>query len=94
MDETLDALAAKADVKTRAKEWASDTKDSVVEAAQDAATRVRERVPDAEQVGEASASAVDAARRNSRGIALGAAVAGLLVALLILSSRRRTRTRR
>jgi ElaB/YqjD/DUF883 family membrane-anchored ribosome-binding protein len=94
MGETLDALAAKADVKGRAKDWVADKKEAVVDAAKGAASKVTgagqsvtstmgEKTPDAQQVQRVARRAGGMARENPLGLAIGAAAFGFIVGLVI-----------
>jgi gas vesicle protein len=94
MGDTLDALAAKTDVKGRAKDWVSDKKDAVVGAAKDAASKVTgagqgvmstvgDKTPDGEQLKRAVRRTGGMARENPLGLAIGAAAFGFIVGLVV-----------
>jgi gas vesicle protein len=102
MGDTVDALAYKADVKTRAKESVSDkvssvkekvvgAKDSVTESvggAKESVTgTVGERAPDSEQVKQQAKRAVGVAQENPLGLALGSVAVGFVAGMLIPSTR-------
>jgi gas vesicle protein len=92
MDETLDALAAKTDVKGRAKGWVSDKKDTMVGAAQSVKSKVTGTTPDSEQVREKARSAAGIAKENPLGLAIGAAAAGFIAGLLVPSTKKEDET--
>jgi gas vesicle protein len=102
MGDTVDALAYKADVKTRAKESVSDkvtsvkekvvgAKDSVTESvggAKESVTgTVSDRTPDSEQVKHQAKRAVGVAQENPLGLALGSVAVGFVAGMLIPSTR-------
>lgn len=102
MGDTVDALAYKADVKTRAKESVSDkvssvkekvvgAKDSVSESvggAKDSVTgTVSDRTPDGDQVKQQAKRAVGVAQENPLGLALGSVAVGFVAGMLIPSTR-------
>lgn len=77
MGETVEALAAKADVKTRAKDKVADAKESVSVRTDDALHRVKETSPDSAVAAAAELS--EKARQNPVPVAAaGAFVAGFL----------------
>jgi gas vesicle protein len=86
MDETLDALAAKTDVKGRAKSWVSDKKEAVVETAQTLKSKVSGATPDRAQVKDTARSAAGVAKENPLGLAIGAAAAGFIAGLVLPST--------
>jgi gas vesicle protein len=102
MGDTVDALAYKADVKTRAKESVSDkvssvkekvvgAKDSVTESvggAKESVTgTVSDRTPDGDQVKRQAKHAVGVAQENPLGLALGSVAVGFVAGMLIPSTR-------
>jgi gas vesicle protein len=87
MDDTLDALGAKTDVKGRAKNWVSDKKDAVVGAAQSVTSKVSGAAPDGQQVKATAKNAAGMAKENPLGLAIGAAAVGFLAGLVIPSTR-------
>jgi uncharacterized protein YjbJ (UPF0337 family) len=87
MGDTVDALAYKADVKTRMKESISDKRDRLVEQIQGTKGKVGEATPDAEQVKEGAREVVGVAQENPIGLALGGLAAGFLVGMLLPSSK-------
>lgn len=80
MGETVDALAYKADVPTRSKEWIGEKKDAVT-------SKVGEVTPDAEQVRRRMAHMKRGVERNPIGLALGGAALGFVAGLLLPSTR-------
>jgi hypothetical protein len=98
MGDTVDALAYKADVKSRAKESVSDKVDSVKEkitGAKDTvagkATSARDSVsdstPDAQQVKQQTKRAVGIAQENPLGLAVGSIAVGFIAGMLIPTTR-------
>jgi len=80
MSETVDALGYKANVPARAKDWAADTKDTVV-------SKVSGVTPDGQAVKEKSLRLKDTAERNPVGLALAGAAAGFIAGLFTPSTR-------
>jgi gas vesicle protein len=76
MDDTVDALGYKADVKSRAKDKLSDTKDRIT-------GKVSDVTPDGRQVKRAAG----VAQENPLGLALGGVAVGVIAGLLVPSSR-------
>ncbi len=76
MGDTVDALGYKADVKSRAKDRISDTKDKLTGKVSDAA-------PDGQQVKRAAG----VAQENPLGLALGGVAVGFIAGLLVPTSR-------
>ncbi|MGN6257866.1 MAG: hypothetical protein ACTHN3_08980 [Solirubrobacterales bacterium] len=87
MGDTVDALAYKADVKTRMKESISDKRDRLVEQIQGTKHKVGEATPDTEQVKEGAREVVGVAQENPLGLALGGLAAGFLVGMMLPSSK-------
>lgn len=87
MGDTVDALAYKADVKTRVKESIADKRDRLKSQIQGTGHRVGEATPEGSQVKEGARQAVGVAEENPLGLALGGVAAGFLVGMLIPSSR-------
>jgi ElaB/YqjD/DUF883 family membrane-anchored ribosome-binding protein len=86
MGETIDALGYKADVKSRAKDRASDAVGTVKERLGMAGERASDAAPDAEQVKHQVRRAAGLAQENPLGLAVGAVAAGFLVGLAVPSS--------
>jgi phage tail protein X len=87
MGDTVDALAYKADVKTRMKESVADKRDRLVEQIQGTTHKVGDATPDAGQVKEGAREVVGVAQENPLGLAIGGLAAGFLVGMLLPSSR-------
>ncbi len=98
MGDTVDALAYKADVKSRAKESVSDkvdsvkekitgAKDSVVGTASGAKDSVSDRTPDSDQVKQQTKRAVGVAQENPLGLAVGSLAVGFVVGMLVPTTR-------
>jgi hypothetical protein len=98
MGDTVDALAYKADVKSRAKESVSEkvenvkekitgAKDSVTESVTGAkdsvAGTVSDRTPDAQQVKQGARQAVGVAQENPLGLAIGSVAVGFVIGMLL-----------
>lgn len=87
MGNTVDALAYKADVRTRMKESISEKRDRLVEQIQGTRHRVGEAAPDTGEVKEGAREVVGVAQENPIGLALGGLAAGFLAGMLLPSSR-------
>jgi gas vesicle protein len=87
MGDTVDALAYKADVKTRVKESIADRRDRLVSQVQGTGHKVGEATPDGEQMKEGARQAVGVAQENPIGLALGGVAAGFLVGMLLPSTK-------
>jgi hypothetical protein len=94
MGDTVDALAYKADVKTRAKESVSDKVDSVKEkitGAKDSVTGAKDSVadstPSGQDVKQGAKKAVGVAQSNPLGLALGSVAVGVVVGLVLPSTK-------
>lgn len=87
MSETAEALAYKADVPTRTKDWIEDKKDAVVSAVSGVTTKVGEVTPEGEQVTQSMNRLKRVAERNPLGLAIGGAAAGFIAGLLTPSTR-------
>jgi ElaB/YqjD/DUF883 family membrane-anchored ribosome-binding protein len=80
MGETVDALAYKADVPARSKEWIGEKKDAVT-------SKVGDVTPDTEQMKRRMAGMKRGVERNPLGLALGGAAVGFVAGLLLPSTR-------
>jgi hypothetical protein len=80
MGDTVEALGYKADVKSRAKDKMSETKDKLT-------GRVSSKTPDRDEVGRKARRAAGMAQENPLGLAIGSVAAGFVAGLLIPSSR-------
>ena len=87
MGETVDALAYKADVKSRAKERLMGTRDSIKSKVVGAGDRASGATPDGEQVKENARRAAGMAQENPLGLAIGSVAAGFIVGVVLPSSR-------
>ena len=80
MGDTADALAYKADVPTRTKNWLGDKKDAVTSA-------VTGHTPDGHQVKQQMSGVKHTAERNPLGLAIGGAAVGFIAGMLVPSTR-------
>lgn len=87
MGDTVDALAYKADVKTRAKESVSDKVDSVKEKITGAKDSVSDSTPSGGDVKQGAKKAVGIAQSNPLGLALGSVAVGVVAGLLLPSTK-------
>ena len=87
MGDTVDALAYKADVKTRAKESVSDKVDSLKSKVTGAKDSVSDSTPSGGDVKAGARKTVGIAQENPLGLAIGAAAIGFLAGMLIPSTR-------
>src|SRR3954471_18773490 len=87
MGDTVDALAYKADVKTRAKESVSDKVDSLKSKVTGAKDSVADSTPSGGDVKAGARKTVGIAQENPIGLAIGAAAVGFVAGMLIPSTR-------
>jgi uncharacterized protein DUF3618 len=87
MAETADALAYKADVPTRTKDWVGEKKDAIVSAVGGATATVGEATPDGADVAESVGHLKRLAERNPVGLAIGGVAVGFIAGLLAPSTR-------
>jgi hypothetical protein len=87
MGDTVDALAYKADVPTRTKEWIGDKKDAVMSKVGAAPNKVGELTPDSGEVKQSMSGMKRVAERNPLGLAIGGAAVGFIVGLATPSTR-------
>jgi hypothetical protein len=87
MGDTVDALAYKADVKTRAKESVSDKVDSVKEKITGAKDSVSDSSPSGGDVKQGAKKAVGVAQSNPLGLALGSVAVGFVAGMLLPSTK-------
>jgi Protein of unknown function (DUF3618) len=80
MGATVDALAYKADVPSRTKEWLGEKKEAV-------ASKVSDVTPDRRTLERRMSGLKDGAERNPLGLAIGGAAVGFIVGLLAPSTR-------
>lgn len=87
MGDTVEALAYKADVPTRAKDWLGEKKHTVVSKVSGASSKVGERTPDSQDVKRGASRAKRTAERNPLGLAIAGAAAGFIAGLVTPSTR-------
>ncbi|MET0557207.1 MAG: DUF3618 domain-containing protein [Solirubrobacterales bacterium] len=87
MGETVDALAYKADVKTRVKESVADKRDRFVGQIKGTTGSIGEATPDGQQLKDGAHRAVGVAEENPLGLALAGLAGGFLVGMLLPSTR-------
>jgi hypothetical protein len=87
MSETADALAYKADVPSRTKEWLGDKKEAVVSKVGGASGMVGELSPDGQQMRRRASGLKRTAERNPLGLAIAGAAVGFVAGLLTPSTR-------
>ncbi|MCW3049965.1 MAG: protein of unknown function ElaB [Solirubrobacterales bacterium] len=87
MGDTVDALAYKADVKSRAKDSVSDKVDTLKSKITGATDSVAESTPSTGEVKAKGRRAVGIAQENPLGLAVGAVAVGVLAGMLIPSTR-------
>ena len=85
--DTADALAYKADVPTRTKDWVGDKKDAIVSAVGGASATVGDATPDGAEVAQSVGRLKRLAERNPVGLAIGGAAVGFIAGLLAPSTR-------
>jgi gas vesicle protein len=83
MGDTVEALAYKADVKTRAKDNVSEKTDKVKEFFTGAADSVNESTPSTGDVKQAARKGAGLAKENPLGLAIGAVAVGFVAGLLV-----------
>ena len=87
MGDTVDALAYKADVKSRAKEKVTDKVDSLKEKVTGATGTVSDAAPSGDDVKQGAQRAVGVAQENPLGLAIGAVAVGFVAGMLIPGTR-------
>jgi hypothetical protein len=87
MGSTVDALAHKADVKSRVKESFAEKRDRLRAQMTGTASRIGEATPEGGQVKEGAQRAVGVAEENPIGLALGGAATGFLVGMMLPTTR-------
>ncbi len=87
MSATADALAYKADVPTRTKEWVGEKKEAVVSAVTGVTAKVGDATPEGEEVTKSMGRMKRVAERNPLGLAIGGAAVGFIAGLLAPSTR-------
>jgi hypothetical protein len=87
MAETADALAYKADVPTRTKEWVGEKTNAVVSTVTGVSSKVADVTPDGAEVSQGVNRMKRLAERNPLGLAIGGAAVGFLAGVLLPSTR-------
>jgi gas vesicle protein len=87
MGDTVDALAHKADVKSRVKESFADKKERMKTQMQGTTSRLEDATPDSGQVKDGASQAVGIAEENPIGLALGGVAVGFIAGMLLPSTR-------
>jgi ElaB/YqjD/DUF883 family membrane-anchored ribosome-binding protein len=87
MGDTVEALAHKADVKSRVKESIGDKRDRLRDQMTGTGSRINEATPDTGDVKEGAKQAVGVAQENPIGLAIGGVAAGFLAGMLLPSTR-------
>lgn len=87
MGDTVEALAYKADVPTRTKEWLGDKKEAVVSKVSGASAKVGELTPDGHAITQSMGNVRSTAERNPLGLAVAGAAVGFLAGVLVPSTR-------
>jgi hypothetical protein len=87
MGDTVEALAYKADVPTRTKEWLGDKKEAVVSKVSGASSKVGDLAPDGRGVTQSARNIRSTAERNPLGLAIAGAAVGFVAGVLAPSTR-------
>ena len=87
MADTADALAYKADVPTRTKDWVGEKKDAVVSTVTGVSSKVGDAAPDGAEVTQGVNRMKRLAERNPLGLAIGGAAVGFIAGALLPSTR-------
>lgn len=87
MGDTVEALAYKADVPTRTKEWIGDKKDAVVSKVSGATSKVGDATPDRGEMKDSIGGLRRTAERNPLGLAIAGAAVGFVAGVLTPSTR-------
>jgi hypothetical protein len=87
MSDTVDQLAHKANVPGRVKESIADKRDRLKGQMQGTASRVNDATPDGSDVKEGAKHAIGIAEENPLGLMLGGVAAGVLVGMLLPSTK-------
>ena len=87
MSDTVDALAYKANVPSRTKEWLGEKKEAVVAKVGGVQSRAGELTPDGQEVRDKAGSVKRTIERNPLGLALAGASAGFIAGVLAPSTR-------
>ena len=84
---SADALAYKADVPTRTKDWVGEKKDAIVSTVTGVSSKVGDVTPDGAEVTQGVNRMKRLAERNPLGLAIGGAAVGFIAGVLLPSSR-------
>lgn len=87
MGDTVEALAHKADVPTRAKEWIGDKKDALSAKVSGASAKAGELTPDGQEVKRRAGALKRTAERNPLGLAIAGAAVGFVAGVVVPSTR-------
>ena len=87
MGDTVDALAYKADVPTRTKEWLGEKKEAVTSKVGRTAGNVSRATPDGSDVKQRMGSLRRTAERNPLGLAIAGAATGFIAGIVVPSTR-------
>ena len=87
MGETVDALAYKADVPGRTKDWLGDKKDTMISKLSGTSDQLSEVMPDGQDVKRRAGWLKNTAERNPLGLAVAGSAVGFVVGLLAPSTR-------
>ncbi|MEA2444350.1 MAG: hypothetical protein QOJ12_1642 [Thermoleophilales bacterium] len=87
MGDTVEALAYKSDVKSRAKDSVNSKVDAVKERIVGTAESVNDATPGTDDIKQGAQRAVGLAQENPLGLAIGAAAVGFVAGLLLPSTR-------
>jgi hypothetical protein len=87
MAETADALAYKADVPTRTKDWVGEKKDAIVSTVTGVSSKVGDATPDGAEVTQGVNRMKRFAERNPLGVAIGGAAVGFIAGAFLPSTR-------
>jgi hypothetical protein len=87
MGDTVEALAYKADVPTRTKEWLGEKKEAVASKVSGGQSRVGDITPEGHEIKQGMGRVKRTAERNPLGLAIAGAAAGFLAGLLTPSTR-------
>jgi hypothetical protein len=87
MGDTADALAYKADVPSRTKEWLGEKKEAVVSKVSGTSERVGGVTPDRQDVKQGVSRMKNTAERNPLGLAIAGAAAGFIAGIVTPSTR-------
>ena len=87
MGDTVGALAYKADVPSRTKDWLGEKKDAVVSTVSGASDKLSERTPDGQDVKRSAGALKRTAERNPLGLAIAGAAVGFVTGVLVPSTK-------